>query len=61
VPSFWVVIDGKNFRTGEHIQTKRFGPYASEEEAEQAEQELFPEDGRDYVYRVHIEEETDTS
>ena len=34
--SYWIVIGGKNFKTGEPIETKRYGPYASEEEAEQA-------------------------
>ena len=58
--AYWVVIDGKNFKTGKPITTKRFGPYASEQEAERTEADLFPWDIHDYVYHVHIEAEPRT-
>jgi hypothetical protein len=58
--SYWVVVDGKNFKTGQPIDSKRFGPYTSEQEAERAEPDLLPWEDRDYVYHVHIEAEPNT-
>ena len=53
--SYWIVIDGKNFKTGEPIATERFGPYASAEEAERAEPDLVPCGPSDYTYWIHID------
>ena len=58
--SYWIVIEGKNFKTGKPIESKRFGPYSSEQEAERAEPDLFPWDDQDQVYHVHIEAEHNT-
>jgi hypothetical protein len=53
--SYWIVIEGRNFKTRQPIATKRHGPYASEQEAQRAEPDLIPWDIDDYVYRVYIE------
>jgi hypothetical protein len=53
--SYWVVVDGKNFRTGEPLKSKRFGPYPSEREANEAEPNLLSWDDHDHVYHLHIE------
>jgi hypothetical protein len=54
--SYWIVIEGKNFKTGEHLESQQFGPYPSEEAAERAEPELLPWDcHQDHVYQVRIE------
>jgi len=58
--SYWIVIEGKNFKTGKPIESKRFGPYASELEAERAEPHLLPWDDQDHVYHVHIEADPKT-
>ena len=58
--SYWVVVDGKNFKTGQPIDSKRFGPYRSREQAERAEPDLIPWDDDDRVYHVHIEAGSDT-
>ena len=58
--SYWIVIEGKNFKTGKPIESKRFGPYASELEAERAEPELLRWDDQDHVYHVHIEADPKT-
>ncbi len=55
--SYWFVVDGKNFKTGEPVATKRFGPYASEEDAERAEPELVRWGPSGYTYWIHIEAE----
>jgi hypothetical protein len=59
--SYWIVIEGKNFKTGKPLESKRYGPYASEQEAERAEPDLLPWDvDPDHVYHVHIEVEHNT-
>ncbi len=64
MPSYWVVIGGKNFKTGEQIADRRLGPYSSEAEAENAEHVYWQEiddkpweSVRDYVYHAQIEAE----
>jgi hypothetical protein len=64
--SYWVVVEGKNFKTGKPHPRQRFGPYASEQEAEQAEVDLVwaEIDSRtdlDHVFHVHIENNNDCS
>jgi hypothetical protein len=58
--SYWIVIEGKNFKTGKPSESKRFGPYASEQEAQRAAPDFFPWDIQDYVYHVHIEADPNT-
>ncbi len=58
--SYWVVIDGRNFKTGKPIESKRFSPYSSGHQAKRAESDLLPWDDHDHVYRVHIEAEPNT-
>jgi hypothetical protein len=58
--SYWIVIEGKNFKTGKPIESKRFGPYATELEAERAELHLLPWDDQDHVYHVRIEADPKT-
>ena len=53
--SYWIVVEGKNFKTGKPTASKRFGPYASELEAERAEPGFLPWDDRDHVYHVRID------
>jgi hypothetical protein len=67
VLSYWLMIGGKNFKTGENIPGRRLGPYASEQEAADAERlfwqeidEMPWESVRDYVYHAQIEVETNT-
>jgi hypothetical protein len=58
--SYWIVIEGKNFKTGKPIESRRIGPYASEQEAERAEPDLLPWDDQDHVYHVRIEADPNT-
>ena len=65
VPLYWVVIDGKNFKTGEPISSRRLGPYESECQAADAERLFWQEIDEkpwesvcDYVYHAQIEMET---
>jgi hypothetical protein len=67
VLSYWLRISGKNFKTDENIPGRRLGPYASEQEAEDAERLFWLEidekpweSVRDYVYHAQIEVETNT-
>jgi hypothetical protein len=67
VLSYWLIIDGKNFKTGEAIPGRRLGPYTSEQEAEEAERLFWQEidekpweSVRDYVYHAQIETQTKT-
>jgi hypothetical protein len=67
VPLYWVVIGGKNFKTGEQVTSRRLGPYESEAEAEDVERLFWQEidekpweSVRDYVYHAQIESETNT-
>ena len=57
--SYWIVVDGRNFKTRTPIASKRFGPYASEQEAELAMPDVLPWDTQDHVYQVHVEVEPD--
>ncbi len=55
---YWIVIDGKSWLPGKPpYQTKRIGPFVSEDEAELAMPEHFPWDTDTYVYHVRIEAE----
>ena len=59
--SYWIVADGRNFKTRTPIGSKWFGPYASEQEAERAMPGvLIWDDIDDHVYWFHIEAEPGT-
>jgi len=50
---YWVVIDVKNFKTGEPITRRRFGPYPSEQEAEQAKLDFWPPNAKPLPQHAH--------
>lgn len=53
--SYWVVVDGRNFKTRRPIASQRFGPCASEGEAERTLSEFLPWETSEHGYSVYVE------